>query len=143
MISLRGRIFRLLARWLVNPFVRRGMRLGLVPGSVALLETTGRRSGLPRRTPVLNGLDGDTFWLIAEHGRDADYVKNLLANPRVRIEAGGAWRGGTATVLPGDDAMARRRAIERRHGVMGWLDGRVFRAAATDPLTIRIDLDRA
>lgn len=142
-MPLRARFFRLLAKLVVNPAIRRGVRLGIVPSSVALLETTGRRSGEPRRTPVLNGLDGDTFWLIAEHGRDADYVKNLLADPRARVLAGGIWRRGVATVLPGDDSLARRRGIERRHGAMGRLDGWVFRAAATDPLAIRIDLDAA
>lgn len=137
----RARLFRFLAKHVVNPFVRQGMRLGLVPGSVALIETTGRRSGQPRRTPVLNGLDGDAFWLFAEHGREADYVKNLLADPRVRVRAGGIWRAGTAAVLAEPDVLTRRRRIERRHGIMGWLDGLVFRAAATDPLPIRIDLD--
>jgi deazaflavin-dependent oxidoreductase (nitroreductase family) len=125
----------------VNPVVRQGLRLGLVPGSVALIETTGRRSGLPRRTPVLNGIDGDIFWLFAEHGHDADYVKNLLVDSRVRVQASGVWRDGTATVLAELDAMSRRQQIERRHGVMGWLDGLMFRAAASDPVAIRIDLD--
>lgn len=137
----RARLFRLLATYLVNPLVRLGMRLGLAPNSIALIETTGRRSGLPRLTPVLNGLDGNIFWLFAEHGRDADYVKNLLADPRVRVRANGTWRTGTATVLPDHDAMPHRLEIERRHGIMGWLDGVVFRAAASDPLAIRIDLD--
>jgi hypothetical protein len=89
---------------------------------------------------VLNGLDGQTFWLFAEHGRDADYVKNLQVDPRVRIWADGEWRGGTAALLSAADR-DHRREIERRHGVMGWLDGRVFRGAATDPVAIRIDLD--
>jgi deazaflavin-dependent oxidoreductase (nitroreductase family) len=143
MMTMRGRIFRQLAKWVVNPPMRWGITRGIVPNSVALIETTGRRSGRPHRTPVLNGLDGDTFWLFAEHGRDTDYVKNLLADPHVRVRAGGRGRNGGAAVVPGEDALARRRAIERRHGVMGWLDGLAFRAAATDPLPIRIDLDRA
>lgn len=140
-MGTRARLFRFLAKYVVNPFVRQGLRLGLVPGSVALIETTGRRSGQPRRTPVLNGLDGDVFWLFAEHGREADYVKNLLADPRVRVRAGETWRTGTAIVLAEPDVMSRRKQIERRHGIMGWLDGLMFRAAATDPLAIRIDLD--
>lgn len=140
-MGIRARLFRFLATYLVNPVMRRAVALGVAPGSVALIETTGRRSGLPRRTPVLNGLDGDAFWLLAEHGREADYVKNLLADPRVRVRAGGTWRAGTAIVLAEPDAMSLRRRIERRHGVMGWLDGLMFRAAATDPLAIRVDLD--
>jgi deazaflavin-dependent oxidoreductase (nitroreductase family) len=142
MLSPRARFFRLIAKYLVNPITRRGVRLGIAPGSVALLETTGRRSGLPRQTPVLNGLDGDTFWLFAEHGREADYVRNLLADPRVRVLAGRRWRSGVATVLPEGQPLARRREVEQGHGRMGRLDGLVFRAAASDPLAIRIDLDQ-
>jgi hypothetical protein len=36
---------------------------------------------------VGNGLDGDTFWLVAAHGDPADYVRNLRAQPRVRYKA--------------------------------------------------------
>ena len=58
-----------------------------MPG-VAILETTGRKSGQPRRTPVTRSLDGDTFWIVAEHGRKAGYVRNIQADPRVRIKLG-------------------------------------------------------
>jgi hypothetical protein len=37
---------------------------------------------------VGNGLDGDVFWLVSEHGRQGGYVKNLIANPRVRVKVG-------------------------------------------------------
>ena len=58
---------------------------GLVPG-VALLETTGRRSGQPRLTPVSNGLarGTNTFWIVAEMGRKAAYVLNIEADARVQ-----------------------------------------------------------
>jgi hypothetical protein len=32
---------------------------------------TVRRTGLARHIPVGNGLDGDTFWLVAAHGTQA------------------------------------------------------------------------
>lgn len=139
-MTARVRLFRFLAKFAVNPAMRRAISLGIAPNSVALVETTGRLSGEPRQTPVLNGLQGDAFWLFAEHGHNADYVRNLLADPRVRIRANGQWRTGTAFVLAETD-LTRRRAIERRYGVMGWLDGLMFRAAASDPIAIRIDLD--
>ena len=76
--------------------IRFALRGGFAPRAFALLETTGRRTGLARQTPVGNGLDGDTFWLVAAHGAQADYVRNLQAEPRVRVKAGGrmAFRDG-------------------------------------------------
>jgi deazaflavin-dependent oxidoreductase (nitroreductase family) len=88
------------ARHIVNPVLRRAIERGIAPPGYPLLERTGRKSGLPRRTPVGNGLDGDTFWIIAEHGRSAAYVRNIEADPRVRIKVGRRWRTGTAVLLP-------------------------------------------
>jgi F420H(2)-dependent quinone reductase len=44
-----------------NWLLRAWLRVGHAPRAFALLETTGRRSGLARHTPVGNGLAGDTF----------------------------------------------------------------------------------
>ncbi len=82
-----------------------------------------------------NGLSGDTFWLVAAHGTQAGYVRNLQAEPRVRVKAGGAWRAGTAVVLPGDAPAARSRMLPYH-----W-DAAIGRMMASAPLTIRIDLD--
>ena len=128
----------------VNPIVLRAWQLGIPPAGDALLETTGRRTGRPRRTPVCDGLDGETFWLVAQRGRRADWVKNLQADPRVRVKvrggAGVGWRAGTAHILDDDDPRERQRRIGR-----GDLARRLCVAASaavgTDPLTVRIDLD--
>ena len=79
-----------------------------------MLETIGRKSGLPRRNPVGDGLDGDTFWIVAEHGRRAAYVRNIEANPRVRVRVRGKWRSGTAVTLPDDDPRERQRIMGER-----------------------------
>src|SRR5580704_527379 len=94
-----------------NRLIRSALRAGFAPRAFALLETTGRRTGLPRHTPVGNGLGGDTFWLVAAHGIQAGYVRNLQAEPRVWVKAGGLWHAGTAVVLPGDDPAARSRTL--------------------------------
>jgi hypothetical protein len=57
-----------------NRLARFALRAGFAPRAFALLETTGRRTGMPRHTPVGNGLAGNTFWLVAAHGTQADYV---------------------------------------------------------------------
>ncbi|BCJ77348.1 nitroreductase [Catellatospora sp. IY07-71] len=118
-----------------NQLTRWALRRGLAPRAFALLETTGRRSGLPRHTPVGNGLDGDTFWLVAAHGEQADYVRNLLAEPAVRVKVAGRWRTGRATPLPDDDTGRRSRSLPYQ-----W-DAAIGRMMATRPLTVRIDLD--
>ena len=124
-----------LARYAVNPLTKLAIRLRLVRGW-SILETRGRKTGRRRQTPVGNGLDGDTFWIAAEHGRRAGYVRNLTADPRVRVFVRGRWRTGTATILPDDDPLERQRSLPR-------LNARFVRLMGTELLTIRIDLDPA
>lgn len=124
-----------LGKYLVNPIVRAAVALRLAPPSYAILETTGRKSGQPRRTPVGNGSDGNTFWLVAEHGRRAHYVRNIEADPRVRVKVRGTWRCGTAQILPDDDPRERLRKIGLR------FNGVVVQAMGTELCTVRIDLD--
>lgn len=108
----------------------------------AQLETIGRHTGRPHRTPICNGLFGTTVWVIAQHGRRSDYVRNLAPDPRVRVRTGSrsGWRTGIAHILDGDDPDARRRELGR---IDGWrrLCLSASHAMSTDPLTIRIDLD--
>src|SRR3954453_1135360 len=126
----------------INPVVRVAWALRVpIPGD-ALLETVGRRTGLPRRTPVCDGRDGETFWLVAQRGRDADWVRNIEVNPRVRIRLSGLgarWRTGTAQILDEDDPQERRRILGRGHPARR-LCSRTSAAMTTSPLTVRIDL---
>jgi deazaflavin-dependent oxidoreductase (nitroreductase family) len=125
---------------LVNPAVRTALERGVrIPG-YAVLETIGRKSGLPRRNPVGDGLDGDTFWIVAEHGRRAAYVRNLEANPRVRVRVRGRWRSGTAVTLPDDDPRERQRIMGRGRPSVRF-NAAAVRTFGTDLLTVRIDLD--
>lgn len=127
---------------LTNPPMRAALRLGIAPRAFALLETTGRKTGRRRLTPVGNGLDGGVFWLVSEKGRQAGYVANLLAQPRVRVKVGRRWISGRATLVPEEDGLARREHIDGRNGIVGRFDGAIFRASAGPaPVTIRIDLD--
>src|SRR5260370_2974774 len=108
------RVLDRLQQRVLNPVVKLGWNLGIpIPGD-ALLETTGRRTGLPRRTPVCDGLDGERFWLISQRGREADWVRNIEANPRVRVKVSGLgsrWRSGTAHIVDSDDPDERQRIL--------------------------------
>jgi len=127
----KRRVSRALGKYAVNPVVK--LVAGYVPWW-SLLETTGRKTGRPWRNPVGNGLDGNTFWIVAEHGHEAGYVKNIKANPRVRLRVGGRWRSGHAHVLANDDARARQRTL-------GQVNAAFVRLMGTDLLTVRVDLD--
>jgi deazaflavin-dependent oxidoreductase (nitroreductase family) len=135
------RVQRNVEKYAINPVMRAMLRAGLAPGAFALLETTGRRTGLPRQTPIGGHLEGRTYWVVAQRGDDSDFVRNLLANPRVRLKLRQGWHFGSATLLPGDDGLARRRQLDRANRWIGKADGLIFRAGASNPRTIRIDLD--
>jgi deazaflavin-dependent oxidoreductase (nitroreductase family) len=124
----------------VNPIVRGLFRLGIPAPGIAILETIGRKSGEPRRNPVTNGLDHEVFWIVAEHGRRASYVRNIEANPRVRIRIGRRWRTGTARLVPDDDPRERLRFIGSTRPITR-LSAATVRVLQTDLMTIRIDLN--
>jgi deazaflavin-dependent oxidoreductase (nitroreductase family) len=143
----KGATLRVAARVqtsVVNPLIRLAFRLGIPDPGDAVLETTGRRTGRRRLTPVCDGLDGDTFWLLSQRGRDADWVRNIEADPRVRVRLRSRrptkWRSGTAHILDHDDPHDRQRLLSQ---------GKPWRrlclstsgALATGALTVRIDLD--
>lgn len=142
--TLKRQFVRFIQRWLLNPPIRALLAVGVVPLGWALIETTGRRTGKLRRTPVGNGLVGQTFWIVAEHGYDAGYVRNLQHHARVRVKARrgrrAVWISGTATVLPADDPYLRQRTLARWHPLRA-LNAAIVRVMGTTLLTIRIDLD--
>jgi deazaflavin-dependent oxidoreductase (nitroreductase family) len=130
----KRRLASALAKYAINPVAKIAHRLGL-PVGVVILETTGRKSGLPRRNPVGKSLVGDTLWIVAEHGRKANYVRNIEANPRVRVKIGRRWRMGTAHLMPDDDPRERQRRMPNR------VNSAMVRLMGTEPVTVRIDLD--
>jgi deazaflavin-dependent oxidoreductase (nitroreductase family) len=122
---------------LLNPVVRAAVRLGLPLPIVVILETRGRKSGLPRQIPVGKALEGDTLWIVAEHGRKAAYVRNIEADPHVRVRIGRRWRSGIAHVLYDDDWRERQRRLPNK------INSAAVRLVGTEHLTIRIDLGGA
>ncbi|HEY3685667.1 MAG TPA: nitroreductase/quinone reductase family protein [Streptosporangiaceae bacterium] len=115
----------------INPIVRR--LAPYIPGQ-AVIETTGRRTGLTRRNPVGGRRVGRSFWLVSEHGMASGYVRNIAADPRVRVQLNGRWYTGTAHLLPDDDPGQRLRELP-------WSNSVMVRLAGTGLLTVRIDLD--
>ena len=125
---------------LIDRLATIAVRAGLARRSTALLETVGHRTGLPRVTPVTNGLDGDVFWIVTEHGHKANYVRNIEANPRVRVNAGRGWRAGTARIVDEDPEGRLGQIVARDPRTRA--NAEIVRKTGTENLVIRIDLDK-
>ncbi len=124
--AVRDRITSAFQKNVANPLMR------LMPFQT-LLETTGRKSGQPRRTPLGGRRVGDQFWLVSEFGDKSQYVKNIQANPAVRVRLNGKWHKGVAHLLPDDDPHERLRSLPQFNS----LGVRTF---GSNLLTIRVDL---
>lgn len=124
--DLKQRVVTALQRHVANPLLRR------VPFQT-LLETTGRTSGLPRRTPIGGRRAGDAFWLVSEYGEKSHYIRNIKADPSVRVRIRGRWHTGTAHLLPDDDPIARLRTLPRANST-------AVRVLGSHLLTVRVDL---
>jgi deazaflavin-dependent oxidoreductase (nitroreductase family) len=125
--DLRDRFTTLFQKRIANPLMRR------LPIQT-LLETTGRKSGQPRRTPLGGSKVGNEFWFVSEFGESSQYVKNIKADPRVRIRLRGRWHSGTAHLVPDDDPHERLRSLPQFNSFG-------VRTFGTNLLSIRVDLD--
>ena len=90
-----------------------------------MLVTTGRRSGQPREVTLWFAVADGLVVMLAGGGRGSDWVRNLEAEPRVELRAGGATIAGRARVVEGEaeDPLVRA-AIAAKYGTTGlktWL----------------------
>jgi hypothetical protein len=140
------RVIRTWQHYFMNPLMRLPLTIGINPFGLAILETRGNATGKIRRVPVGNGRKGDSFWIIAEHGTRAGYVRNILHDPhvRVRLRVGlrYRWVTGIATVCPDDDPLARQRKIIAWHPLRA-LNAVTVRVLGADLLTVHVQLSLA
>jgi deazaflavin-dependent oxidoreductase (nitroreductase family) len=136
-------VVRTYQRYALNPLFKLLFAAGINPLGLAILETRGRISGKIRRVPVGNGRQGDSFWIIAEHGTRAGYVRNIQHDPRVRVRLRIGlryrWVDGIATVCPDDDPLARQRQIIAWHPLRA-LNAMYVRVFGADLLTVHVQL---
>jgi len=142
--KIKHLIVHTLQKFLLNPPIKLALAVGLPLPGYALLETKGRKTAKPRRTPVGDGRIGNQFWLVAEHGVKAGYVRNIERDPRVRLKLRGGlrtrWHMGTAHLLPDDDPRERQRWLSNQLPSSAG-NSRAVRLFGTQLLSIRIDLD--
>ena len=131
--STKRRRTRLMQRYLLNPPMKAIVWAGLSRGLV-LVETKGCRTGKRRTNVVGMKIDGDIGWVVAEQGRHAGWVRNIDANPDVRVRIGREWRPSRAVVAADDDPQARLDSFER-HG-----HSAAVRRFGTDLTSVRFEL---
>jgi deazaflavin-dependent oxidoreductase (nitroreductase family) len=66
---------------------------------VLYLTTVGRRTGLPREIEIWFVVYCNRFYLFAETGEAAAWVKNIRLNPEVMVRIGDSSVGSRARVL--------------------------------------------
>ena len=141
---MKRRIVHTLQKYVLNPPIKIALAVGLPLPGYAFLETKGRKTGKPRRTPVGDGRIGNKFWLVAEHGMKAGYVLNMERNPCVRLKLRDGlrsrWHTGTAHLLSDDDPRERQRWLATQLPSSAG-NARAVRLFGTQLLTVRIDLD--
>lgn len=90
---------------------------GLLGKRFLLLEHKGRSSGRIRQAVLETiSVDATSIHIISGYGWRAQWLRNIEADPRVRVTCG--WsrpRGGRATILPSDRAVAVLEDYRRRH----------------------------
>jgi deazaflavin-dependent oxidoreductase (nitroreductase family) len=114
------RAFVLLSR-LMAPLIRRGIIRGnRWSGSLLVLRTRGRRSGLWREAALDFAAAPDGVLVAAGWGAATRWYGNLVADPHVAVSLGGPWRPGTArTIEDPAERVAALRAVLRAAGAAG------------------------
>jgi deazaflavin-dependent oxidoreductase (nitroreductase family) len=93
-------------------------------GEFLYLTSTGRRTGLPREIEIWFTRRNGRYYVIAEHGERAQWVRNLRANPSVRVRAAGLTFQARARVVDAAAEQALASAVQARsQEKYGWSDG--------------------
>ena len=88
------------------------------------LTTTGRRSGLPREIEIWFTEREGHYYLIAEHGEHAHWVRNIQAQSRVRARVGERRFEGTARLVNDESEPELSRAVKALSDAKyRWSDG--------------------
>jgi deazaflavin-dependent oxidoreductase (nitroreductase family) len=132
---------RRMGRIVMNPLVAGLDKIGVRSSLVVELETTGAKSGQPRRVPLAGREDDTGLWVISQHGRRAGWAYNIAANPKVRVRVDSQWRSGTATFELDDDVRARARSFGGDGKLSQSATVLTMRAMESDPISVRITFD--
>ncbi len=103
--------------------------------------TTGRVTGEPHEIEIWFAVDApsDRVYLLSGGADRSDWVKNLIANPSVRLRIGDrTWDARAAVVTDGEQDGRARRLLATKY--QAWREGRPMSEWARTALPIAIDL---
>jgi deazaflavin-dependent oxidoreductase (nitroreductase family) len=125
MLTPLRRAFLVFNRWFAAPVIRAGggpLLTTPVAGSILLLRTTGRKSGLVREAPLGYALVDGRVVVVAGYGRGAHWFRNAVAHPEVEVLLPGAlFAGRAAEITDPDERRAAFRTLIESMGVVGGL----------------------
>jgi deazaflavin-dependent oxidoreductase (nitroreductase family) len=92
------------------------MQEGLEALPFCYVTTAGRRSGRPHRIEIWFALEAGIVYVLMGDGERSDTVRNIVADPRVRLELGPEHGEAIARVVRAhspEDGLARRLLVEK------------------------------
>jgi deazaflavin-dependent oxidoreductase (nitroreductase family) len=114
--TLEREFFRMLNR-VVEPAVRKGVGSPrFVPGGLIVLETTGSKSGLMRRTPLVATRIGGCVFVSTLRGDRSFWVRNLRKNPRICYYLAGKPRAARAFLMTPDKRYRKPKFLPTKIG---------------------------
>jgi deazaflavin-dependent oxidoreductase (nitroreductase family) len=103
------------------------------------LTTTGRVSGKPHEIEIWFGTKGDKIYLLSGGGNSSDWVKNLRADPAVKVRIAKQKFTGTARILrKGKAEQLARQLLAVKY--YNWRAGKKMNEWATTALPVEITL---
>lgn len=106
-------VFRYMNKYFIVPM----SRFGILPwitnpltGYIMVLQTIGRKSGQPRRTPLNYALADGSVYCIAGFGAGTDWLANVKVHPDVEVYLSGTVMKGRVQIVT-DDHEAKQAFI--------------------------------
>lgn len=105
-----------------------------LPATFACITTSGRKSGLPRHTMVDHYEIEGNYYIISGWQNKSDWVKNLLADPRITLQpARGEAVAGMARPISDDAKLSRLFTGMQENPMMeAWLESLGIQPEVTD-----------
>lgn len=117
-------------------------RLGFGPiigRFVLLLTTTGRKSGLPRVTPLQYEVVDGAIYIGSARGTKADWFRNILANPCVQVQVKSRSFEGRADAITEVSRIAD--FLEYRLKQHPWMLGMILKSDGMPAAPSRAELE--